>query len=136
MTDITVYDTEHITIKYLPDKKIIYHTVHKPIPSGQPLREALMCGFDMLQHYGASKWVSDDRLNGPMSVEDREWGHTNLNSRAMEAGWKYWALVVPEQLVAAGTMMPTITELFKLGLRMMVFSKVEEAFKWIEQFED
>jgi hypothetical protein len=90
----------------------------------------------MLQHFGASKWVSDDRLNGPMSQEDREWGNANLNARAKEAGWKYWALVVPKAVVAAGAMIPIIDLLFKQGLRMMVFSEVEDAFKWIEQFED
>jgi hypothetical protein len=135
MPDIILMDNEFITLKYLPEKKIIFHTIHQPI-GGQPLRDALLCGYDMLQHFGASKWVSDDRLNGPMSQEDREWGNANLNARAKEAGWKYWALVVPKAVVAAGAMIPIIDLLFKQGLRMMVFSEVEDAFKWIEQFED
>jgi SpoU rRNA methylase family enzyme len=71
-----------------------------------------------------------------MSDEDREWGEINLNQRAMEAGWKYWALVVPEQVVAAGSMVPTIQALYEYGLRMMVFSNLEEAFNWLDSFPD
>ncbi len=133
--NMIILDNEYITISYLPDKKTIYHTVHQPI-SGQQLRDALLVGFQALQDYGCHKWLSDDRKNGPMSDEDREWGEINLNRRSLEAGWKYWALVVPEMLVAAGSMAPTIEAMHGLGLRMMVFSNVEEAFKWLDEFKD
>jgi hypothetical protein len=135
MADHTlILDNEYITISYLPDKNTIYHTVHKPI-SGQPLREALLTGFQALQDLGCCKWLSDDRKNGPMSDEDREWGEININRRSLEAGWKYWALVVPEALLAAGSMAPTIEAMHTLGLRMMVFTTVEDGFRWLDQFE-
>lgn len=89
----------------------------------------------MLQHYGCAKWLSDDRKNGPMSVEDRDWGTVNLNQRSMEAGWKYWALVVPKEVVAAGAMIPTMEALHQLGLRMMVFSDLDEAFDWLDRVD-
>ena len=135
MPPIVILDNEYITIKYLPDKKIIYHTVHQPF-GGQPLRDALIAGFDALQYYKVCKWLSDERKNGPMSADDVEWGNKNLNQRAMEVGWKYWALVVPEQIVAAGAMRPAIDILYELGLRMMVFSSVEEASGWLDKFKD
>jgi len=134
MSETIILDTPNITIRYLPDKKMIYHTVHQPF-TGEPLREALTTGFDALQQYGVCKWLSDERKNGPMSEEDREWGHANLDARAMEAGWRYWALVVPEQVIAAGAMAPTMNTLFELGLRMMVFSDVDAAFDWLEKVE-
>jgi hypothetical protein len=135
MADVIIVDNQYITIKFLSDKKTIYHTVHQPI-SGQNLRHALITGFNALQQYGVSKWLSDDRKNGPMSDEDREWGAVNINQRSIEAGWKYWALVVPEEVVAAGSMAPTIEAMFNVGLRMMVFSEVEEAFDWLDRFDD
>ncbi len=135
MSEIIVFDNEFITIRYLPEKKCIYHTVHQPI-SGQPLRDGLLTGYEALQHYGLAKWVSDDRKNGPMSEEDREWGSVNINQRSIEAGWKYWALVVPKEVVAAGAMIPTMEAMHKLGLRMAVFSEVEAAFEWLERFDE
>lgn len=135
MADITIIDNEYITMQYLEDRKTIYHVVHQPI-SGQPLRDALLTGLNALQDYGASKWVSDDRKNGPMSDDDREWGEVNINQRAVEAGWHYWAIVVPEQIVAAGSMAPVMEASFERGLRMMVFSNTDEAFDWIDSFGD
>src|SRR5512138_1914510 len=89
MSEVIVLDNQCITIKYLPEKKMIYHTVHQPFQGGQDLRDALTAGFDALQQYKVSKWLSDERNAGPMSDEDREWGARNLNQRAMEAGWKF-----------------------------------------------
>jgi hypothetical protein len=37
------------------------------------LRDALLTGLDTLQKYGAHKWLSDDRKNGPFSEEDQAW---------------------------------------------------------------
>ena len=135
MSEIILLDNENVTLRYLEDEQVIYHTVHQPI-SGQPYREFLEMGLDALQEYGVTKWVSDDRKNGPMTDEDREWGDINLTGRAMETGWKYWALVVPEALVAAGSMQATMAALHEQGLRMMVFDNVDDAFNWIEQFDD
>ena len=135
MPDVIIIENEYITIKYLPERKMIYHTVHQPI-SGQVLRDSLMTGFDALQQYGISKWLSDDRNNGPMSDEDRDWGNEHINRRSMEAGWKYWALVVPQEVVAAGSMTPTMEAMHQLGLRMMVFADLESAFEWLDKFDD
>lgn len=135
MADITLIENEYITMQYLEDRNTIFHVIHQPI-SGQPLRDALMTGFNALEDYGATKWVSDDRKNGPMTPEDTRWNRQNLNNAIVGTGWKYWALVVPEQVVAAGSMLPTMEELFEDGLRVMVFSDVGEAFEWIDSFED
>lgn len=135
MSDLTIVDNEYITMKYLADKKTIYHVVHQPI-NGAPLREALLKGFNALHDYGATKWLSDDRKNGPMSKEDEDWNRENLNRGLVGTEWKYWALIVPEVVVAAGAMVQTMEELHAQGLRMMVFSDVEAGFEWLDQFED
>jgi hypothetical protein len=56
--------------------------------------------------------LSDDRKNGPLSPEIVEFGRNDWNSRAIAAGWKYWANVVPEELVAAGTLTSVMGELY------------------------
>jgi hypothetical protein len=131
MSPITIVDNEYITLQYLPDKKLIYHTIRKPIPD-QPLKDALNAGTDALREYGACKWLSDDRKNGPVSPEIAEWGRADWNPRTIAAGWKYWADVVPVELASAGTLSPVIQALFELGLRMMVFTDLEEAFQWLD----
>jgi hypothetical protein len=135
MTPITIVDNEYITLRYLPDKKIIYHTIHKPFPD-QVLKDALNAGTEALGKYGACKWLSDDRKSGPLSPELVEWGSADWNPRTIAAGWKYWANVVPEEVAAAGALTPVMENLFEVGLRMMVFTDLEEAFQWLDSMED
>jgi hypothetical protein len=134
MANMTIVKNEFMTMEYLQDRGIIHHTVHKPI-SGQPLRDALNTGTEVLKKHGVTKWLSDDRKNGPLPAEDAEWGYNDWNRRMIDAGWKYWALVVPKEIAAAGSMTPVINNLYNLGLRMAVFTNLDEAFAWLDKME-
>jgi hypothetical protein len=134
MSQTTVVDNEYITIVYIPEKKMVYHTIHKPV-GGQIFRDALNAGTEALKKNKAYKWLSDDRKNGPLSAEDADWGFNDWNRRTIAAGWKYWAVVVPEQAASAGTLTKTIMDLATLNLRMMVFTNLEAAMKWLDQME-
>ena len=137
MSDVTIYDNEFITVKYIPDKGMIYHTVHKPLADqGTMFQDALNAGTEALKKYKCTKWLSDDRKNGPLPPEQIEWGATDWNPRTIEAGWKYWANIVPEEIAAAGTLMPVIQNLHTFGLRMQVFTNLEDALKWLENISD
>ncbi len=134
MQPIIIIDNECITLRYLPAKKIVHHTIHKPI-DGQAFRDALDAGGRVLKENGACKWLSDDRQNGPLSFDMMVAGPKQWAPGMVAAGWKNWALVVPEQVAAAGTLVPVIDTLFELGLRMMVFTDVEKALAWLESIE-
>lgn len=131
MQPIIVLENEYITVQYLPDKKFISHVVHKPIPH-LPLKDALNAGTEALIKYNACKWLSDDRLNGPLAPESVEFGFKEWGPRTIKAGWKYWADVVPQQLVAAGALAPVMQAYFEMGLRMQVFSDVQAATEWLD----
>lgn len=137
MSKITLYNSEYITVEYWEDKKLIYHTIHQPI-SGQleMFKAALNAGTAALEKYQVHKWLSDDRKNDPLTPEGNEWSFADWQPRTLKAGWKYWAAVVPQDLAAAGTLIPVIEELFKLGLRMMVFTSVEDGIAWLDKMND
>ena len=134
MSEVIIVDNEFITVRYLDDKRIIYHTIHKPFPD-QVLKDGVNAGTEALRTYGACKWLSDDRKSGPVSPDIAEWGSKDWNPRTIAAGWKYWANVVPEELASAGSLIPVIESLYTLGLRMMVFTDLEEAFQWLDRME-
>ncbi len=134
MPPTTVVNNEYITLQYLPDQKCIYHVIHKPIPD-QPLMDALNAGSAALEKYGLHKWFSDDRLNGPLSKFIQDWGFDDWDPRTIKAGWKYWANVVPKQLVAAGALAPVMQAVFGLGLTLQVFASEEEAWQWLDSQE-
>ena len=131
---LIIVDNEFITLRYLPDKKIIYHTVHKPIES-RLFMAAWDAGSEVLRKNGACKWLSDDRKIGPFGDElvagRKEWG-----AGLIAAGWKYWANVVPEETAAARKLVPVVDTLFDLGLHMMVSTNLDEAFQWLENVEE
>lgn len=137
MPHIEIFDSEYITVEYWPEKKLIYHTIHKPtVGQDAILKAALDAGSDVLTTQQFSKWLSDDRKNGPLSPEFLEWSLQEWQPRTINAGWKYWANVVPQDLAAAGTLMPVIDNLFKHGLRMMVFTTIEDAMAWLDNITD
>ncbi len=131
---VIIVDNEYITVRYLPDKKIIYHTVHQPIES-KLFMSALDAGGEVLRQKGACKWLSDDRKNGPLDPEMIA-GPAIWGPGMVAAGWKYWANVVPKEVVAAGTLLPVMEPLSARGLRMRVFTNVEEALRWLESIKD
>jgi len=132
--DEILFDTEYITVKYDAKHEAIHHTCHKLV-TGENLRNALLAGTDGLIKYGACKWLSDDRLNGPLTPEDIEWSNANWSPPTIEAGWKYWALVVPAEVVAAGSLIPVMNHWYEMGLRMMVFDSLEKATEWLDSMQ-
>lgn len=134
MPPITVIENEYATLYYIPENKLVRHKFHKPI-SGQPFRDLLNRGVELLAENDAHKWLSDDRENAAFPDDDNQWIVSEWIPKAIGAGWKYWALVVPDDVMARLNMGKYVSSLFELGLRMMVFSDPEEALNWINQFE-
>jgi hypothetical protein len=130
MSEITIIQTEYAKLVYHPDTKIVHHTFHKPI-GGQKFREVLDTGASVLEKYHAEKWLSDDRGNSALSPEDTEWSKANWFPRAINAGWKYWALVVPEDIMARINLKEFVDSYFEQGLRIMVFVEPEKAMDWL-----
>lgn len=132
MSQVIIFDSECISVVYLEDRGIIAHTIHQPV-SGQIFRDALLAGSAAMAHYGACKWLSDDRNNGPLSPEDTAWAAENWYAPTIEQGWKYWANIVPQELKAAGSLVPVIEDLYRYGLKTVLFTSVEEATHWLDQ---
>jgi hypothetical protein len=128
----TIINTAYATLVYHPDKKIVHHTFHQPI-GGDEFRAVLNTGADILEKNDAHKWLSDDRGNTALSPEDTAWSQANWFPRAVKAGWKFWALVVPEDLYARMNLKEFVDSYFEQGLRIMVFTNPEEAMKWLDK---
>jgi hypothetical protein len=116
---------------YYTDKKIIHHHYFKGLNS-EYLRAGLNRGNELLQEYGAAKWLSDNREVTAHSPEDTEWINTDWLPRAIAAGWKYWALVVPYDTIARMNMKEFVEAFYEMGVWVMVFEHVGDAMYWLE----
>ncbi len=130
MSEITIIQNEYASLMYYPDAKIVHHIFHKPI-SGQNFRDVLNTGAATLEEHQASKWLSDDRGNLALPQDDTEWSKVDWFPRAIKAGWKYWALVVPEDFMARVNMKEFVDSYLDQGLRIEVFTEPEEALQWL-----
>ena len=130
MPPVTILDTPQITVWYHADKKMIHHKMHQ-YAHGKDFRDALMAGVDAMKKHGATKWLSDDRANPVMTPEDQKWSVDVWQAQVMNAGWKHWALVEP-QGVLAKMRMEQFTERFsKRGVTVKVFTDPDEAMRWL-----
>lgn len=131
MPKTTILDTDYATLWYHPDNKIVHHQFHKFI-YGQEFRQILEKGLEIFKQHDAQKWLSDDRLNSTLTAEDSEWGQKDWFPRVFEAGWKYWAIVMPDKIVGKMNMQRFIDAYSTQGLTINIFDDADEALKWLE----
>ena len=130
MTTITVIDTPYASLYYHTNTGIVHHKFHKALDS-KHFRQVLDGGIELLQTHGATKWLSDNRDMDPHNEEDGQWTNESWLPRAIAAGWKYWALVVPDDVAARINMAEFVNSFYERGLRIMVFTDIESAEKWL-----
>jgi hypothetical protein len=127
----TILQNEYATLAYYVNYRIVHHTLHKPI-SGAPFREVLMRGVELLERNGACKWLSDDRKNGALHPDDGKWSMEVWCPRIVAAGWKYWAIVMPDAVLGRANMRRFIREYADRGVEVKIFESPEEALEWLK----
>jgi hypothetical protein len=129
---LVLIDTEGVRLVYYPATKIVHHEFHRFV-RGAELREALETGLEAFIKYGASKWLSDDRMNGPVTPEDAAFGRDSWTPRVMAAGWRFWAVVMPEKVLGQMNMRRWIAAFREKGLVADAFANPDIAMRWLEQ---
>ncbi|MFN8528443.1 MAG: hypothetical protein U0670_07520 [Anaerolineae bacterium] len=128
-----IVDNEWATVRYEPKDKYLYHTFHKPIVDNpEALRDIMYKALDTLISNGAEKWLSDDRNNAAFKPESVQEAVSQWGPAAAAAGWKYWALVVPQSIAGRAAMTDLVEAFYGLGVRVAVFTDVEDARAWLE----
>ena len=125
-----VVDNAHITLWVDPQRKLIHHQMHRAC-YGEVFRAALSAGVQAMQGAGATKWLSDDRLNGALSPEDEEWAKSVWFPATLKAGWKHWALVAPASVVGQMNMRRFTQTYAALGVTVRVFTDPGPAEEWL-----
>lgn len=136
MEKIDVFKNKNAKMVYYPELKIVHNTFHGK-PTGKQFRDALDAGVEVMKKYGSTKWLSDDRENQvQFSKEDDEWADKDWFPRMVEVGWKTWAMVVPEAVAARMNLIEIIDKIYEQGIRISIFTNLDEALKWLSEMED
>jgi hypothetical protein len=132
MPPVTVLETPSVTLWYHPDARIVHHEIRKFV-TGKEFRDLLTAGSDQLKKNVARKWLSDDRGQWTLAKDDLTWSETTWAPQVARAGWKYWAIVRAEKVLAQVAMERLATKYSGLGVTARFFTDPREALTWLEQ---
>jgi hypothetical protein len=131
MPPITILEDDYVSLWYHPDSKIVHHKIHQFLMSSM-FQKLLIAGMELMEKHGARKFLSDDRGANVVNPEDIAWADANWYPRAIKAGLKYWAMVLPATAVGSLQLKAVIQRRRKGGLVAEVFTTVEEAMTWLQ----
>lgn len=126
----TILTNDFVTVRYNDDGGYVYHTFHQAT-GGQTFKDIFNTALDELIKQKGTKWLSDDRKNPELGQAEIEFAVTDWGPRAADAGWKFWALVVPESIAGRASMQAIVETFYNLGVRVMIFTDLESAEKWL-----
>ena len=132
MMPTKLLETDKVALYYYPAEKIVHHEL-KSFVFGEQFRSVLEKGLEAFERFGATKWLSDDRGNGPLTSEDSTWALTEWAPRVMRAGWKFWAVVMPEKVLGQLNMKRWIKEYAERGVTVRAFTDPNEAMDWLKR---
>lgn len=126
-----ILDDEFVSLWYHPETRIVHHRIHKYLLPGV-FRKLLTAGAELLEAHRATKYLSDDRSNVVVDPADVKWADENWYPRAIKAGLKRWALVMPSNMVGTLQSKAILEDRRKRGLDVEGFDSVEAAMAWLE----
>ena len=131
---LVIIETDAVSLRYYPPSGIVHHEIRRFV-HGQEFRDLLSEGARAFRKYGACKWLSDDRGNGPLKPSDRDWARDVWGPDVMAAGWKFWAVVLPAKAMAQMNMQRWIGAYAKQGVTVRAFEDPYEAMAWLKAQE-
>jgi hypothetical protein len=129
---IALLENEYAYLWYYPEDRIIHHEILQPI-AGEPFRNLLMTGLQALKEYDAHKWLSDDRKHSFLNAEDSAWSQDYWLPFAVKSGWKYWAMLPPENArghINIQRLVDYVNERHRINAKL--FSDLDEALEWLK----
>jgi hypothetical protein len=121
---------ECVRLWYYPELGIVHHQMVRTPPS-EEFRELLTSGAELLERHHARKWLSDDRGNIVLRDYDEEWSQREWLPRVVTAGFKYWAIVLPEAAIGKLNMRRLASDHARRGIESRFEATPEEAFRWL-----
>ena len=132
MPPVTVLQTPSFSLYYHRDARIVHHEIRLFV-TGQEFRDLLEAGSDLLRKNMARKWLSDDRGQWVLAKDDIDWSEAHWAPQTARAGWKYWAIVRAEKVLAKIAMEQLVTKYGKLGVKAQFFTDPADALVWLQK---
>jgi hypothetical protein len=127
----TIISNPQASLLYHPESGIV-HLEFRQFVFGSQFQTVLMTGIDVMRERGACKWLSDDRGNTSLSKDDQDWSQDVWAPAAKAAGFKYWAVVMPANIIGHMNSEKWAAMSRSDGFTAKLFSDPEVAMAWLE----
>jgi hypothetical protein len=128
---ILVHDSDLLSVWVYPARRLVHHQM-KTFCFGKDFRDGLTRGIEAMAQHQATKWLSDDRLNGALPPEDSDWATQEWFPRARAVGWKHWAVVQPTKIIGQVNVARFVKLYAELGIDAQLFGELDEAMRWLD----
>ena len=112
------------------------HTEAQSWEDPSEMAAVLESGLQALTEHGGSRWLADGRSMKVVKQSDQDWIVHEFCPRALAAGLKRIALVIPESGLAMTTLDQLVRRLPAANLEVAYFPTVEEARSWLAEPPD
>lgn len=103
----------------------------KSYVEGEPARQGLDIGLDLLQEKRTSRWLADVRLLGPVRQIDQDWVNHDWFPRAITAGLRFMATVSPKSAIARMSVKRMMNKVNEVDVLHSFFDDLEQARQWL-----
>ena len=128
---VVVHQSNKATIEWIESGKIVRKTFNGFI-YGEEMKNAFNAGLATLEQQQGHKWLSDNRFVKVYKQEDSDWINEVWFPAVLKAGWKYWAVLEPEDYYGQLSMKKFTQTFAKQGLTLEVFTRMEDAIEWLQ----
>ena len=131
MSKTPIFDNNSMAIFYYTDKKILVQETLK-FATSEERREALGEGLKIIERDRVTKWLTNNKSGSAIPQEDIDWGINEWFPRAIKAGLKYWAVILPEKAVGKLSGKKMVEALIARGITVKTFQTEEDAVNWLD----
>jgi hypothetical protein len=125
------YDKDHLTAQYNESLNAVVMEWHD-FAQGEPFRDGLDAGLELVQKENAENWLADLREMGTVSDSDQNWSNNNWFPRAMETSLSHMAIVQPESVIANMSVENIMQEVGDGEMKTHYFDSRSEATQWLQ----
>lgn len=127
-----IAENDKYVVRVYPEDGIVAHQM-RGFVEGEEFREMMMIGARAYTEYGCTKRLSDDSKNTLFNKEDVAWAEKNWEPIILEAGWKYWAIVTPEEAFGKMAMRGIVRRYMEKGVTSKSFHEYDVALEWLKK---
>lgn len=135
MVRMTIQDDLDAALYLYPEAGAV-HSVIKRYLEGDAFKNLMTRGADLFIERGCTKWLSDDRGIDAFRPEDLAWAGENWQGRLRAAGWRHWAMILPDKVVGRVVAKKVAVRFIDAGLDVRTFEDEASALEWLAAIRD